>query len=57
MTDGVGRTAIAVEPDGTSAKNRLPGITTTPTPPRAIAVRIAISSTRGICSGSPTSSQ
>ena len=33
------------------------GITTTATPRSAIAVRIAISSTRGICSGCETSSQ
>jgi hypothetical protein len=57
MTAVAARTGTALAPDGTSAKNTPPGMTTTLTPPRASAVRIAISSTRGICSGSLTSSQ
>jgi hypothetical protein len=57
MTDAAARTGTAFAPDGTSAKNTPPGMTTTLTPPRDSAVRIAISSTRGICSGSLTSSQ
>ena len=57
ITDVVGRIGTAFALDGTSAKNKLPGITATPTPPRASAVRIAICKTRGICSGSLTSSQ
>ena len=57
ITDAAARTGTAFAPDGTSAKNTSPGMTTTPTPPRASAVLIAISRTRGICSGSPTSSQ
>ena len=43
--------------DGASARNTSPGTTTTATPPRASAARMAISSTRGSCSGTLTSSQ
>ena len=57
ITDSAGQIGTALASDGTSSKNTSPGMTTTPTPPRASAVRIAISRTRGICSASLTSSQ
>ena len=48
---------IGSGPAGASARNTSPGTTTTATPPRASAARMAISSTRGSCSGTLTSSQ
>jgi hypothetical protein len=57
MTGITARTGTAFASGGESARNTAPGITTTPTPPRASAVRIAISSTPGSCSGMLTNSE
>ena len=56
-TGAAGRIAVTLAPDGASAKNTSPGMTTTATPPRSSAVRIPMSSTRGSCAGTLTSSQ
>ena len=57
VTDGAARTGVGFAPDGASARNTSPGMTTVATPPRCNAVRIAISRMRGSCSGMLTSSQ
>jgi len=57
ITDAALRTGVHVAPDGTSAKNTSPGMTTTATPPRSSAARIVLSMTCGICSGMLASSQ
>ena len=51
------RIATGSGPAGASARNTSPGTTTTATPPRASAARMAISSTRGSWSGTLTNSQ
>ena len=56
-TGEVARIGTGSGPAGASARNTSPGTTTTATPPRASAARMAISSTRGSCSGTLTSSQ
>ena len=55
--DGAARTGVAFAPCGASVRNTSPGMTTTATPPRASAVRIAISRIRGSWLGMLTSSQ
>ena len=57
ITDEVGRIRPGFAPCGASARNTSPGTTTTATPPRDSAARIAISRMRGSCSGTLTSSQ
>ncbi len=56
-TGTAARTADTFAPDGASAKNTSPGMTSTATPLRCTAVRSAMSSSRGICAGTLTSSQ
>ena len=57
MTDDVGQIGGRSAPAGASAKKISPGTTTTATPPRSTAARIAISRIHGSCSGMLTSSR
>ena len=57
ITGVSGRIGTAFAPDGASARKVSPGTTTTATPPRCSADRIAICRMRGSCSGVLTSSQ
>jgi hypothetical protein len=56
-TAGTARTGAGRGRAGASARNTSPGMTTTPTPPRCNAARIAISSSHGTWSGTLACSQ
>ena len=57
MTGEMARTGAGSAAAAAWARNISPGATTTATPPRASAVRMAICRIRGSCSGTLTSSQ
>ena len=56
-TAGTARTGAGRGPVGASARNTSPGMTTTPTPPRCNAARMAISNSHGTWPGALACSQ